>query len=835
MLASSEYEELLKALESEDPNNVFAPFASELDYKLAEWAKTRGPGSTSLDELLAIPGVVDLLSLSFKNSKQLNAIIDKKLPGRPAFQREQIIVQGHAYDVYFRDIIACIRKLFGNPEFAPILVFAPERHYSDADQTLRLYHDMKTGRWWWMTQEALEKKNPGATIVPIIISSDKTQLTLFGNKTAYPIYITIGNLPKEVRRKPSLQSQVLLGYLPTTRLEHIKSKASRRRCLANLFHACMRRILAPLREAGINGINMASGDGVIRRVHPLFAVFVGDYPEQCLVSCTPYGRCPNCDIPPDELGEHDAKYPLRDLEAVLEAFSTPTDDPTAYKRACNGVGLHPVQEPFWQGLPYTHIFRSITPDNLHQMCQGVLKHLVGWLKSDAVFGPEEIDARCRRMSPNHNLRWFEKGISSLSKVSGQEHRNIARILLGLVVDLPLPGGLDPARLVRAVRALLDFMYLARYPVHSTDSLKLLKDALTRFHKNKDIFLDLGARTNFNFPKLHALEHYFTSIMLFGTTDNYDTEYSERLHIDFAKDAYRASNRRDEYPQMTTWLIRKEKVQSFAKFIKWRLSGARPLQTPDLRFGPPSLQLRMAQRPLRSRPIDVLATEHGAPGFRYALSHFLIARRNPELSRQAVNRYAHLFVLPARVSIYQKAKFEGFDRLIGETSIVDTIHVRPRARTAVPARFDTALVRVGTVRQPGASGDKALQGLRVAQVRAIFTLPLKSARANSLVDVTTGKPLHLAFVHWFSPFTAPRANHRMYRLTRSFDAINTSEGQGETPSCSVILLTQVVRSVHLFPAFGPVAPRDWSNTDSLEHAKAFYVNPFCDDTSYPIII
>lgn len=75
-------------------------------------------------------------------------------------------------------------------------------------------------------QEQLESEKPGATIIPIIIS-DKTQLTTFGNKTAYPVYITIGNLPKEIRWKPSHQAQILLAYLPTTKLEHIKNKAAR--------------------------------------------------------------------------------------------------------------------------------------------------------------------------------------------------------------------------------------------------------------------------------------------------------------------------------------------------------------------------------------------------------------------------------------------------------------------------------------------------------------------------------------------------------------------------------------------------------------------------------
>ena len=59
---------------------------------------------------------------------------------------------GEAFDVYFRDIIQCVRSLYGDPEFSSVLVFVPERHYLDADQTIRLYHDMHTGKWWWETQ-----------------------------------------------------------------------------------------------------------------------------------------------------------------------------------------------------------------------------------------------------------------------------------------------------------------------------------------------------------------------------------------------------------------------------------------------------------------------------------------------------------------------------------------------------------------------------------------------------------------------------------------------------------------------------------------------------------
>jgi hypothetical protein len=138
-----------------------------------------------------------------------------------------VVVGSETCDVYFRDIKECIQALLNNPTLAEHMFFVPEKHYTDESRTTRMYHDMYTSKWWWATQRAVEKESPGATIVPVIISTDKTQLTLFRNKSAYPVYLTIGNIPKEIRRKPSAQAYILLGYLPTTHLETVTNKTAR--------------------------------------------------------------------------------------------------------------------------------------------------------------------------------------------------------------------------------------------------------------------------------------------------------------------------------------------------------------------------------------------------------------------------------------------------------------------------------------------------------------------------------------------------------------------------------------------------------------------------------
>ncbi|KAJ3000601.1 hypothetical protein NUW54_g6755 [Trametes sanguinea] len=134
------------------PSNPYAPFTSETDWLVARWAKLRGPGSTSFTELVTIPGIVQKLALSYKNSRELNNIIDKLPAGRPPFEREEISIAGDTFEVFLRDILACIRALLGDPEFTPILLLVPERHYTDESKTVQVYFDMNTGKWWWATQ-----------------------------------------------------------------------------------------------------------------------------------------------------------------------------------------------------------------------------------------------------------------------------------------------------------------------------------------------------------------------------------------------------------------------------------------------------------------------------------------------------------------------------------------------------------------------------------------------------------------------------------------------------------------------------------------------------------
>jgi hypothetical protein len=154
----------------------------------------------------------------------------------------------------------------------------------------------------------------------------------------------------------------------------------------------MSRVLAPLKTPGNDGLVMRSGDGAQRRCHPLFACFIGDYPEQLLATGVKAMECPKCDIPTNKLESNITPFEMHDLHAVLDALATIDDGDLAFMQACHAAGIKPIIHPFWEDLPYTNIFQAITPDILHQLYQGLVKHLLGWLAQ--VCGAAEVDARC---------------------------------------------------------------------------------------------------------------------------------------------------------------------------------------------------------------------------------------------------------------------------------------------------------------------------------------------------------------------------------------------------------------------------------------------------------
>jgi hypothetical protein len=163
----------------------------------------------------------------------------------------------------------------------------------------------------------------------------------------------------------------------------------------------MGHIFQPLETVGIEGIQMFYEDGIAFHCHPILVCVPTDYQEQVLITGVKTGLCPSFPIPCDEIGGDGGGYPLRDLHTILEALNKANSNPVKFKTACKEAGIKPIYHPFWEWLPYTHIFHSITPNILYHLYQDVIHHLMSWI-TECCSGVE-IDAQYRQLPPNHNI------------------------------------------------------------------------------------------------------------------------------------------------------------------------------------------------------------------------------------------------------------------------------------------------------------------------------------------------------------------------------------------------------------------------------------------------
>ena len=320
----------------------------------------------------------------------------------------------------------------------------------------------------------------------------------------------------------------------------------------------MLKILATLVKAGKDGVEITCGDGYIRLFYLILAAYVADFPEQCLVGCCMENRCLKCVTKPDERGNYQ-KSPYRNQKTTLDILKEHRKggDPVKFDQ----YGIRAVYEPFWKDLPHSNIFNCFTPDLLHQLHKGVFKdHLVKWCT--AIMGEAEVDARFKAMSSYPGLRHFKKGVSFVTQWTGTEHKEMEKVFMGVV------AGAVNSKVLTVARSLLDFIYYSQFQLHTSKTLDKLEKCLKTFHENKQIFIDLGIRKHFNIPKLHAIQHYVEGICSLGSADGYNTESPERLHIDFAKAAYRASNKRDYMEQMSIWLQRQEAMWLKDSYLMW---------------------------------------------------------------------------------------------------------------------------------------------------------------------------------------------------------------------------------------------------------------------------
>ncbi|KAG8712846.1 hypothetical protein FRC09_019402 [Ceratobasidium sp. 395] len=801
------------------------------------------------------------------------------LPHGPDWFAQDFKIGEDAYErlhtVLFRPVKDVVRDLIGNPAFKDVMRYAPERHWTSRWRHSRVYGEMWTGNWWWRRQWFLRDRN--GTIVPIIVASDKTSMTkLSGNQSAYPVYLSIGNISKSYRRQASKHATVIIGYLPIDEFSDVPGKVLRTRLKSELVHRAMKIIFEPLEEAGRTGVEMWCADGYLRRVYPMLAAFVGDWPEQCDMACVVRSGCPKCLKRKRRRGDERPAGPrtrLSTVEAIGHYLRT------GRRGALDGLKLKPCW-PWWSNLPGAEFAECITPDLLHQLHKGLFKgHAMRW--AQRTVGKKKIDKRFMAMTPGTEMRHFKKGISGVKQWTGREAKEMMKTFVPMLAE----DNAMSEELVGLIRAIIDFSYIAHSTRLTDGELKELEEAHAEMHRLKHSVVDAGIYEDldrFNdIPKWHMVSHYAETIRDLGTPDGYNTEAPEYLHIVYVKRGWAASNKRDAIPQIIKYCQRLEALRIHRAYLDQYLGepttprkpprtavwldedkgeykrdeedleaweddeepalddegeeGERRPSTTDAKSVEyPAPEFAIAMRPYKRATMSEIITDYGATSLDQALRAFL----------RPLNRgRGRLILLPNdqfdvwhKVTLYHRPLSFAPD----EPTQRDVIRARPavrdarnRARYHHEPAFDTALFLHDT-QQFGLHREftffsfafvKALAnppaGYCAGRVRSIFRLP------EQLHYLHAGE---LVYLELFAPFSAsPAPVHSLYSTSVAPASAGTRRG-------IVVPIEDLSFACHLAPQFRRV-PRGIGldfRADLLNNARHFFFNHYFNHYTFQLV-
>ena len=407
-----------------------------------------------------------------------------------------------------------------------------------------------------------------------MLSSDKTHLTVGqGDKECHAVYLSCGNIKKSLRSKVGAHCWMMIAQIPTAKFEPSKSQG----ILTNrLLHHCLDVILAGLKECSVNAQMMLDPAGRLRNVRTFLVAYIADLPEQQALACVASNYAPSSMASPMMLGDS-APQPLRKGSDTLETIkeivelleeTNGQDNIMNFRKLARERNVNGVDKPFWRDWLYADPSLFLAPDALHQWHKLFQDHPVEWAKH--WLGPLELDQRLSVLQPRVGFRHFRNGFTRFRQHTGKETKDIERVFLGVIAGHQNVS----SGILKAMRAFLDFVYLAQYDSHSTATLGYLEEALHKFHKFKQHIANSGVRSGpkqngeFHIPKIELMQHVKRLIELLGSAPQFSSEQTERCHIDMAKIPYKATNRKAHAEQMCQYLDRTERMRLFSALTTW---------------------------------------------------------------------------------------------------------------------------------------------------------------------------------------------------------------------------------------------------------------------------
>jgi Plavaka transposase len=280
----------------------------------------------------------------------------------------------------------------------------------------------------------------GATIVPMIVASDKTPVTRHtGGLEMHPIFVTIANIQSDVRMRATCHAWRCVAYMPIPKFVDVhpdyQTILSQR-----LFHKCMDIVFADAKVAAMVGKFMPDPARHLRHCFTPLVTYTADLPEQQAIACVSKVASLITLATSQSFGDT-YRHPPRTKEHTLTAIYNICQriDPwrlREFQEEAKAHSLSGIHQPFWWDWRHSDPSRFLVGEILHTCHKFFFDHPFKWCKESV--GKDELDLRFRSHHKRVGTRHFSSGVCQMKQMTGREHRDLQCTLVPSITGVVPP-------------------------------------------------------------------------------------------------------------------------------------------------------------------------------------------------------------------------------------------------------------------------------------------------------------------------------------------------------------------------------------------------------------
>ncbi|KAG1901031.1 uncharacterized protein F5891DRAFT_979914 [Suillus fuscotomentosus] len=513
--------------------NIWYPFDGLGEWSLAKFL-VKNLSQTQIDKFLKLDWFQTRERPQFKSKDELFFYM-QQLPGRgPKWQCTKLKLKGYeseqAIHLIWRDALKVTKQLFANPVYAKHMCYDPHYIYQGQEHQF--------GEFWtsgdaWKIQDQLPE---GATIVPIVLASDKTPVTRHtGGLEMHPLFLTIGNIQANVRMKATSHVWRCTAFMPTPTF--VVNSDFQTLLHARLWHKCMDLVCSNLKVAAHVGEYMVDPSARMCYCFTPLINHVADLPKQLMITCVMKNSSPVTTATHKEFGDETPHPPRNgsDTYTLIQQLCNCVDpwNLIVFVREAKKLHLSGVHLPYWRNWRHSNPARFLTPEILHALHKFFFDHVLKWIKQ--IMG-HELDVWFKSHHKRTGICHFSGGVSHVNQMTGREHRDIQCMIVPTLWGVASPG------FIRAGKG--------------------------------------GAKDDFFIPKLELMQSFTCAIFHVGSLMQWTADVSERLLITHCKHPFECTSRQQDFvSQIAHILDREEAIRLFDLYMLLSSSSSMPGQDP----------------------------------------------------------------------------------------------------------------------------------------------------------------------------------------------------------------------------------------------------------------